>query len=198
VFSSKDFLKQRVKHPERYWVSLLCLFQCCRREEPSQLALADLGEKEGIPFLHITDEGESQGLKNASSRRKVPIHSSLIQLGFFDYVNTIKKEGHVRLFPQLKERQRGVSDVIGKWFGRHLDACGVVDPLAVMHSLRKSGITKLHAAGVPENLAMILAGHESKSVHGRLYVDRGSLPLSLLRDGLEKLRYEEVVKVLVL
>jgi hypothetical protein len=78
---------------------------------------------------------------------------------------------------------------------RQLDACGLVDPLAVMHSLRKSGIIKLHVAG-PENLAVILAGHESKRVHGRLYVDRRSLPLSLLREGLEKLRYDEVVEAL--
>jgi len=33
-------------------------------------------------------------------------------------------------------------------------------------------------------------------VHGQVYVHRESIPLSLLRDGLEKLRYDEVVQVL--
>ena len=33
-------------------------------------------------------------------------------------------------------------------------------------------------------------------VHGQVYVHREGLPLSLLRDGLEKLSYKEVMTVL--
>jgi len=33
-------------------------------------------------------------------------------------------------------------------------------------------------------------------VHGQVYVHRESIPLSLLCEGLERLRYEEVVKAL--
>lgn len=36
----------------------------------------------------------------------------------------------------------------------------------------------------------------SNNVHGQVYVHREGLPLSLLRDGLEKLRYEEFLKAL--
>lgn len=81
VFGSKEFLAQREKRPARYWLPLLCLFQVCRREEAGQLALADIGEEEGVPFLRITDEGANQALKNVGSRRRLPIHSSLIELG---------------------------------------------------------------------------------------------------------------------
>ena len=43
----------------------------------------------------------------------------------------------------------------------------------------------------------MLAGHAASGVqHGQVYVHRESMPLSLLREGLEKLRYEEVVKAL--
>jgi hypothetical protein len=36
----------------------------------------------------------------------------------------------------------------------------------------------------------------ASGVHGQVYVHRDNIPLSLLREGLEKLRYEEVVKAL--
>ena len=33
VFSSTEFKAQRESNPERYWMTLICLFQVCRREE---------------------------------------------------------------------------------------------------------------------------------------------------------------------
>lgn len=194
VLSSQDFRAQREKHPERYWLVLLCLFQFCRREEAGQLALKDIGEESGSPFLNITDEGEGQGLKNAGSKRRMPLHSSVIRLGFLEYVERMKADGHTRLFPQLAHGANGYSDAVGKYFTRLVTKAGLTDPALVLHSLRHGGITKLHAAGVAPNLVEVLAGHASNNIQGQVYVHRDNLPLSLLRDGLEKLRYEEVVK----
>jgi hypothetical protein len=42
----------------------------------------------------------------------------------------------------------------------------------------------------------MLVGHSDQTVHGQTYLHRNLIPLKLLRDGLEKLRYDEVVKVL--
>ena len=42
----------------------------------------------------------------------------------------------------------------------------------------------------------MLAGHAASGVHGQMYVHRENMPLSLLRDGLEKLTYPEVAKAL--
>ena len=157
--------------------------------------MADIQEAEGIPFIRITDEGPEQALKNEGSRRRVPIHSSLIQLGFLEYVKSIREAGHVRLFPQLKRGANGFSDAVGKWFSRCVTKAGLTDDALVLHSLRHGGITKLHGAGCPHSTVELLAGHAAGNVHGQ-YVHRDQLPLKLLRDGLEKLRYDEVVKVL--
>ena len=53
-----------------------------------------IGEADGIPYLSITDEEEEegQGLKNEGSKRRLPIHPDLIQLGFLTYVDSIKTE----------------------------------------------------------------------------------------------------------
>lgn len=99
VFGSEKFRSQRDKRPERYWLVLLLLFECCRREEAAQLYLRDIGEVDRVPFIQITDDEKDQSLKNEGSKRRVPIHSSLLQLGFMEYVESIRKSGHARLFP---------------------------------------------------------------------------------------------------
>jgi integrase len=158
--------------------------------------LKDIQEQDGIAFFDITDKGKDQGLKNAGSRRRLPIHSSLIQLGFMQYVERIRKAGHTRLFPQVQKGMNGFSDAIGKWFSRLVTKAGLTDPALVLHSLRHGGISKLHGASCPHNVVELLVGHSAGNVH-ETYVHKDTLPLSLLRDGLEKLRYDEVVKTLL-
>ena len=68
---------------------------------------------------------------------------------------------------------------------------GLTDPALVLHSLRHGGISKLHGAGCPHSTVELLAGHSAGNVH-ESYIHKDTLPLSLLRDGLEKLRYEEI------
>ena len=196
VLSSQEFLRQRMERSERYWLVLLLLFQICRREEAAQLYLKDIGEVDGVPFIQITADEKDQSLKNEGSKRRVPIHSSLIQLGFMQYVNSIRKARHQRLFPQLKSKGgNGYGDPVGKWFGRLVSSLGLTDPRLVIHSLRHGGITRLHSATVPVNIVETLVGHSAGNVHEQ-YVHKELISMKTLRDGLEKLRYEEVLRVL--
>ncbi len=197
VFSSEEFLAQRTERPERFWIVLILLFQICRREEAGQLYVKDIGEKDGIPFINITDEEADQTLKNEGSKRRVPIHPALLRLGFLGYVKAIRKAGHPRLFPQLDHKgPNGYADPVGKWFSRLVTSVGITDSRVVIHSLRHGGITKLHSAGVPGNLVETLVGHSAGNVHED-YVHRELISLKTLRDGLEKLQYSEVVEVLM-
>jgi integrase len=197
IFGSREFIEQRTTNPARYWVTLIGLFQGCRREEGGQLNLSDIGEDKEIPFIHITNEGEDQSIKTGSvSRRKVPVHSSLIALGFLQYVKSIKDEGHTRLFPTLTHGANGFSDAPGKWFGRLLDKLDLSSPSLVFHSLRHSAITNLEGAGVARHVVNFITGHSEGGAHAG-YVHRDVIPLVLLRDGLEKLRYDAVVEALM-
>ena len=195
VFSSPRFLKQRLERPARYWIALLCLFQLCRREEAAQLAHADLGAKDGIPCLTITDVGVGQSIKNKGSRRTMPIHSSLIALGFLDYVQTTRAQGYARLFYQLTRGTNGYSDPIGKWYAKLLDTVGLSKPELVMHSLRH-GIHYLHKLGCPQDVAEMLTGHTPTTVHDKTYAHRELTPMTRLRDGLEKMQFPVVLTVL--
>ena len=196
VFGSKDFISERDKNPARYWLPLLCLFTGARREEIGQLAVCDILEEHGIPFIRINDDAKlEQSLKNAGSRRRVPVHSSLVKLGFLDYVKKVRFGKQVRLFPTLKRGANGWSDPVGKAFGRLVTKVGLTDPALCLHSLRHGTLTKLHSSGCPANIAQIIAGHSDGNVHGR-YVHRELIDLKVLREGLEKLTYTEVVKAL--
>lgn len=174
----------------------MLLYECCRREEAAQLYLKDLGEVDGVPFIQITDEEKDQSLKNEGSKRRVPIHSSLIQLGLMNYIESIRKAGHTRLFPQLRRKgNNGYGDPVGKWFGRLVSSLGLTDPRLVIHSLRHGGITKLHSAGVPVNIAETLTGHSAGNVHEQ-YVHKELISMKRLQAGLEKLRYDNVLLAL--
>ena len=197
VFGSKDFIKEREKNPPRYWLPLLCLFTGARREEIGQFAVCDIQEEHGIPFIRINDDEKlEQSLKNEGSRRRVPIHSSLVRLGFLDYVKKVREGKHVRLFPTLTRGANGWSDPVGKAFGRLMTKVGLTDPALCLHSLRHGTLTKLHSSGCPANIAQMIAGHSDGNVHGR-YVHRELIDLKVLREGLEKLRYDDVVKALM-
>jgi integrase len=78
------------------------------------------------------------------------------------YLESIKQAGHTRLFPQLKSKR---NNGYGKWFGRLVSSLGLTDPRLVIHSLRHGGISKLHSAGVPVNIAETLTGHTAGNVH---------------------------------
>ena len=89
----------------------------------------------------------------------------------------------------------GFSDAIGKWFSRNVTKAGLTDPALVLHSLRHGGISKLHGAGCPHSVVELIAGHSAGNVHEQ-YIHKDTLPLKMLRDGLEKLTYPDVVKML--
>jgi integrase len=194
VFCSPRFLQQRLSRPDRYWVTLICLYSLCRREEAAQLTLNDLGEKDGIPFIIITDLGENQSVKTPGSKRTIPIHSSLIALGFLDVVQTARRQGHKRLFHQLPLISHRYGGAISKWFAMHLDRVGLSQPELVMHSLRH-GIHYLHALGCPQDVAEMLTGHTASSVHNK-YEHRNLTPLTRLREGLECMQFPAVLDAL--
>jgi integrase len=120
-----------------------------------------------------------------------------VRLGFLEFVTKCKKTAQVRLFPELKKGNNGYGDAVGKWFGRLKVKHGITDDAKVLHSLRHGGITKLHAVGCQDNIVKMISGHTEEGVHGRTYVHREHIPLSLMQKVLEKLRYDDVVKALL-
>lgn len=94
-FRTKDYF---------YWVPLIALFSGMRVGEILQLNKVDVREDNGIRYFDVTKWEDTQdeldkSIKSEAGERKVPIHSFLLDLGFWDYARS--KEGD-RVFPEVK------------------------------------------------------------------------------------------------
>ncbi|TFZ58826.1 site-specific integrase [Methylorubrum sp. Q1] len=174
--------------PEKYWIPLIGLYTGARLNEIGQLMRSDI-DIGVIPHLRITDQtdiaGATKRLKNASSRRIVPIHPNLITLGFLDYV---RGESSYRLFPKLPHD--GIYEptkAYSQWFGRHLRSIGIVSKGKVFHSLRHTFKDACRKAGIEEEVHDALTGHSNLRNVGRSYGSK--IPLSLLAAAVKKIDY---------
>jgi translation initiation factor 2 beta subunit (eIF-2beta)/eIF-5 len=69
-----------------YWISMMLMFTGARSNEIAQLYVKDIQSDDGIDYIVIDDSHDNQSIKNDASRRNVPLHPHLIDLGFLDYV----------------------------------------------------------------------------------------------------------------
>jgi integrase len=195
IFSHEKFRAQATRHPERYWLTLILLYSGSRREEIAQLALVDIKQQDGVLYFNIT-EGEGQALKNQGSRRRVPIHSHLIELGLLHFITQMRQAHQTRLFPMLKRGQNGYGDAVGKWFGRHLTRVGITEDTKVMHSFRDTANTRLTALRAHPAYQLALIGHEGTTVNEQHYQDRNQYPITVLQEELEKLNFRKELEAL--
>lgn len=82
-----------------YWINLLLAYTGARRSEIAGLLESDIGRDFEIPYLHIKGN-HLRGLKNRFSRRRVPLHPHLIELGFLGFVEKKRSQGDLVLFPE--------------------------------------------------------------------------------------------------
>lgn len=88
-------------YPFEYWLPLLGLLAGCRIKEVAQLHLTDVRLVDGIPCLDINRATSDKRLKNDQSKRIIPLHPKLIELGFVDYCDRLRASGYRRVFPEL-------------------------------------------------------------------------------------------------
>lgn len=109
--------------------------------------------------FHISDS------KTAAGWREVPIHADIAQV--VARLKAESKDGY--LLPSTANNKYGVrSDAISKRFGRLKTRLGY-SKQHVLHSFRKTLLTLLHEANVPENHAAAIVGHDLNTMSYGLY-----------------------------
>jgi integrase len=121
--------------------------------------------------------------KTEAGRRDVPIHSKL-KPSLKRLVGE-SKDGFV-LSGLSTNKYGDRSDAVGKRFGRLKADLGFGEA-HVFHSIRKTVVTLLDNAGVTENVAADIVGHEKPRITYGLY--SGGSSLETKRKALEKLSY---------
>lgn len=143
-----------------FWLPLLGLFTGARLEELAQLQVGDIRIVGDVPFVAIHAMDAQHHVKNASSWRLVPLHPQLVAMGFPAYVSGIAGDDGTRLFPTLVPDRHGkVGFEFSKWFGRHLDRLGLIDPNLDFHSFRSTFKDLCRLAEIPEDVHDAMTGH---------------------------------------
>ena len=175
-----------VRKESHKWGTLLGIFTGARLNEICQLDIADIQQEGDTWFLNITDEGDNnKSVKASASRRKVPLHSELLRLGFLDFVDS-RRNGQ-RLFPDYSYNTNGgYGRNLGRWYNESfLPKLGIKKPGIVFHSLRHTIVTRLGQADVPEPIYQCIVGHARAGVTQQVYLREG-FTLEQLKAAIEK------------
>lgn len=196
-FSSTDMnvIKLAALDPERKaqdhhkWGVLIAMHSGARLNEVAQLHLADLELRDGIWCFNINGDGPTKKLKNRASRRIVPVHPQLIELGLLDYMTRMRnRTGNTRLFPQLSyTKSDGYGRNLGRWFNETLlPDLSIKTKQLTFHSLRHTVVELLIAAEVSQEHIMAIVGHEPGTTTLSTY-NRNGFPANQLLSAIEKI-----------
>lgn len=177
LFNSPMYLRDKHQSAAKHWIPVIGLYTGARVEEIAQLSLSDIKVENNIYFFHVNDEGE-KSTKTEASKRYVPIHPVLIEVGLVNRIEYLKSIECSALFPELQRRES--TDMLGgsisQWFTRYRRKCGVEDldvkgKNRVFHSFRRTVVTLLRKSGVGDNFLKPFIGHDKEENITDLYDD---------------------------
>jgi integrase len=216
--------KTKVSDLTLYWLFLIGVTSGARLEEIGQAHVADIRRRDGVLHIDIdvyvandgtSDQIQGKSIKNDDSRRLVPIHDRVMEIGFERYVYGLRNAGLPLLFPDLAPngfferyvyglRNAGlpllfpdlapngfskVTQEASRRANRLIDAVVTDDPRLVFHSFRHTFKDVGREADIQERILDQLCGHSPTSVGGA-YGSGVGLPS--LKRNLDKLAFDAV------
>ena len=205
VFENAKQYRRNNQH--KFWVSIAPVFLGCRIEELCQIHLqTDLinDEEADIWYLKFDDLPDPDGvvrrsMKKVSSWRHLPIHATLVQYGFIDFLKAQQKAGFNRPFQQGWKPREKIEDHgkilkwshnISKWGGRELVAIAArhkfdATRLTYFHSMRHTFKRVMGDAGVSSEISEALSGRRYGSADAERYEKLKQNHVRLSREGIE-------------
>jgi integrase len=163
--------------PVEYWVPRILAYTGCRLGEAAQLCKHDIRQESGIWVIDINERSEDKRLKTRASRRLVPIHRRLIEIGFLDFV-AAAPSGF--LWPEdlrTASTQNGSSiDKLQKRLS-YVFRAAIKDrrKKTAAHSFRHTVAARLKAHSIQDYQVAEILGHESGSMSTGRYGTTTSL-----------------------
>ena len=156
-----------------YWVGIFGLFHGLRLQEILQLHMKDIYPLNKVWVIDINEETKDKKLKTRNSKRIIPLHQTLIDLGFLDYYNILEKKGKERLFHELSLGRDGYTKNPSRFFNDYLRKLDIKSATKKydFHSLRHTCNNSLIQKDVIEEHRNDYLGWEqtgmSKKVYGK-------------------------------
>lgn len=175
-----------VYHDSLYWVLPIIWCSGMRREEACKLQVTDIAcSDDGIWYfdMDVTDAGR---VKNASSRRWIPVAKELQRLGFIDFVAAMRTARQKLLFLELASDTRDLGDSYYRLGWMKILACLEEKPDGLtLHGIRHTVADELKAEGVPHEVRADLLGHTLESETAGRYSKASRL--SVLLEAVNKI-----------
>jgi integrase len=170
------------------WLPWVLCLTGARLNEICQSDKIDVGTRDGVTVIRIHDEGRGRTIKNADSRRTVPLHPALIAEGFPDYVASLPGGP---LFPDVRpDTVFGLRSVTaGRKVARWLKSLGITDPqISPNHSWRHWFVGACRRVVMPVEVRSALTGHSAKLDESAGYGDRMAAFTRVLAEWLAKVK----------
>ena len=205
------------KQAHYYWLPHLGLFTGARVNELCQLnPQIDIRQdpRSEVWYLDITDDSKghesiSKSVKTGGSKRKLPIHPKLIELGFLDYVEAAKARGDTLLFQAFPPSVGRASPKAREWFSHFLEEIGLRDEtpnarIVGMHAFRSTllnramvlGVVNAEAitghAGNVTNIERLQGGQVEQDASSVVKKYRGELPVDKKLEILRRIDFPEL------
>ena len=232
IFPGKDYgidfaiHKGGVDADAKFWFPLLAVFSGARLEEIAQLNTEDIKTcpETNIVYAMIENDGlaadgHKKRTKNLNSVRPVPIHSTLITIGFMDYVEQRRSDTkNGLLFKLIRDKQGRLAKSVANWFSRmetrpngkpilgYIERRGVESKgqnrsrerwSKSFHSFRHTSIDNLRGKKMANGEYIrepdigLIMGHDKSKLETAAYgVDRSQLELR--KAVVEAINYEDV------
>ncbi|WP_344765541.1 site-specific integrase [Actimicrobium antarcticum] len=183
IFNSTTFML--AKRPSQFWGLLLALYTGARLNEIASLDLIDFVEEKGIRCIairhipraaphtieHQRNPRSAKRTKNLESRRLVPLHPDLYEIGIETYIEDLQELGATRFFPTFPLDAKGKRERRLSHDGNeYLKLVGIhVERNKVMHSFRDTVCEMLSVDDMDDVRADQWTGHKNQSIKGRHY-----------------------------
>ena len=184
---------------ELYWTPLIGVFSGLRLGEITSLYLDNIREIGGNHrnkrwCFDIVEEPDrpDKHLKTKSSRRIVPIHDTLLNLGLIEFIELLREKDPMRerLFQELKISEGSYIKNVSTFFNkRYLPSLGIKTDKKNFHSFRHTVSDHLKQKGIEPHFINELLGHSSGNIDLDRY-GKGYNPDIIYNKCVKKISYQ--------
>ena len=178
-----------------FWACMIALFTGSRKTAAITLQYGDFKDEKGIQCISFNKNHPIKKMKNDCSLRKIPMHSKLIELGFWDYIVRHKKERNATnedfIFPKCLTKNGKPNNHFFRYLPEFLKSIGIEPETEEgthdFHSFRKNINLAFIDAQVDPTYVQQIIGWDGDTVREKYY-SKHKIPE--LQRELEKLHYD--------
>ena len=176
MLAHRGYTADAFEYSFQFWLPILGLYTGARMSELCQInPQTDLAQTEsGLCWYLDLMDFEDDKIKNRQSRRRIPLHDDLIELGILNFIEHQRDDSRTLIFPELmNDRADGaINAMASRWFNdKFREEVGIksmrrklqrTDIKKDFHSFRHTFASYAAMHGVSSEMLELCQGHKSK------------------------------------